>query len=309
MIDNLISSGMIWVGNDNAPQFTMGKDPRTFTKAQKGLVPGAAKARELCQLITDGRAGAIGTDLWFMEPKIDGIRALWCGDRFLSREGSSMECCSHIVSSMIYLEMLVGGPVFVDGEYLHPNGFDATLSDFRRKAGAGMFIAFDFLPMSSWSTGKPDPAWPIERRKMVLETVVREVNSPYLAFLPGQKLSPGAEGARMVCKVMETGMEGVVLKRVGSLYARGRGNEDMVRLKNRSTADITVVDQLDNGDLLCRGDAGTVRVRGVPKRDQVRIRQMMGVVSVIVEVSAPARVGARNQPLDFLRIREDKHRS
>lgn len=280
-----------------------------------GVVPGATAARELCMLLRDTTAVRAIADQpdWWLEIKIDGIRALWAGDRWVTREGVAMDCCSHIVAAALYIEELVGAPIFLDCEYTAPGGFDDTISEFRTGRGTGIAVAFDFLPFAAWQTGKPDPDWPIERRKAVLEAVVKEVNSPFLQFLPAQKVS-GIQGGRVIANICATGVEGVVLKRPGSLYTRGV-SDDARRIKAVDTVDLTVIEVLPaaNGkkaSLLClHADRRTIRVEGgTLSRDVADLINATRAAggTVIIEASYFVRDRAKGQRMCFSRIRTDK---
>jgi bifunctional non-homologous end joining protein LigD len=105
--------------------------------------------------------------------------------------------------------------VLIDGEAvaLRPDGH----SDFeaiRTKAGAATaaYVTFDLLQLD----GKDIRQHPIEDRRAELERIVTGAD----AILFSEPIS--AEGALVFAKACEMGLEGIVSKRVGSIYWSGR---------------------------------------------------------------------------------------
>jgi bifunctional non-homologous end joining protein LigD len=107
------------------------------------------------------------------------------------------------------------GHLLIDGEavVLRPDGH----SDFealRTKAGAtrASYVAFDLLQLD----GKDIRKHPIEDRRAELVRIVKGVDG----ILFSEPIA--AEGALVFTKACEMGCEGIVSKRVGSIYWSGR---------------------------------------------------------------------------------------
>jgi len=105
--------------------------------------------------------------------------------------------------------------VLIDGEAvaLRPDG-RSEFEAIRTKVGAAtaVYVAFDLLQLN----GKDIRRQPIEDRRAELERIVRGAD----AVLFSEAIA--AEGGLVFKKACEMGLEGIVSKRVGSIYWSGR---------------------------------------------------------------------------------------
>jgi bifunctional non-homologous end joining protein LigD len=177
-------------------------------------------------LATSGRPVG-GVDGWMVEPKLDGWRSIvtvhaGCLD-VRTRNGRDITDC------VPELEPLTAGSDLVlDGELIVGAG---RLSDFYRLAGrlagkptagseAVVLVAFDLL----WLGGEQLTARPYWDRRARLES---------LELAPVQVV-PSYDAATaddLLAACGEQGMEGVVLKRAGSVYRPGKRSGDWRKVK------------------------------------------------------------------------------
>jgi bifunctional non-homologous end joining protein LigD len=154
---------------------------------------------------------------WTHEVKHDGFRLLARkeGERVTlwTRHGTNftdrLPRVAEAVGKLSVEQALLDGEAVV----LRPDGH----SDFealRTNAGAtrASYVAFDLLQVN----GKDIRQHPIEDRRAELERVVTRAD----AILFSEPIA--AEGALVFRKACELGLEGIVSKRVGSIYWSGR---------------------------------------------------------------------------------------
>lgn len=134
----------------------------------------------LCQLGEDWRGDMPAGGLAY-EQKHDGWRALYMrgfdGEpRLYTRNGHRIEGTAHIVHRLRQLERAAGQPLVIDGEFQVDGSLEATKAWCERgwRAGgeAGLFHAFDVVPVVNWVTGGWDAPW-IERKAMLAKLAVR----------------------------------------------------------------------------------------------------------------------------------------
>lgn len=177
-----------------------------------------------------------------VEMKHDGIRALWrqaTGVRTL--EGGDFHAASHLVSGLAAIAEELGGDVVLDGEYMQPAGFEATLADFRRGRGTGIILLWDAVPGAVYDGRQP--SLPLRERRALLETAIARVTAAKRHAGVGlSRMSIGydAEGIELSAGVVwQDGYEGIVVKDLRSGYVRVRSDAWM-RLKRTATADVRV---------------------------------------------------------------------
>ncbi len=160
----------------------------------------------------------IASDAWVMEQKLDGHRIRIANDggqiRYLTRNGD--DYTKPISTAVRSIQVPEGWAL--DGELVGEE-----------------YFAFDILHEDIASN-------PIEDRRSLLEIMALS--------LPGVNVIPQArttdEKRTLVEYAIANGLEGVVVKRLGSRYPRGRGN-DWLKAKITPTADVVVLDVRDDG--------------------------------------------------------------
>jgi bifunctional non-homologous end joining protein LigD len=157
-----------------------------------------------------------GSD-WVHEVKHDGYRllartegqrvTLWTrhGTKFTDR----LPRIAEAVRSLPFEHALIDGEAVV----LRPDG-NSDFEAMRTKARAARasYVAFDLFQLN----GKDIRSQRLEDRRAELERVVRDA----VAILFSEPIA--AEGALVFEKACEMGLEGIISKRVGSIYWSGR---------------------------------------------------------------------------------------
>lgn len=157
---------------------------------------------------------------WAVEPKFDGWRATVEVDgerlRVWSRNGHDL------TDRVPSVRQLAGQRLVLDGELVTGGG---TLQDFYGLLGAlhhgrALFVAFDVLAVDD----APLVHLTYRARRAVLETL----------NLPGVTVVPSYAGEQLddlLAACDRGGMEGVVLKRLGSIYRPGQRSSDWRKVK------------------------------------------------------------------------------
>jgi bifunctional non-homologous end joining protein LigD len=166
---------------------------------------------------------------WVFEPKFDGWRVRVLVDapgvRVLTRGGMD------ITDRVPELKPLRIRPIpmVLDGELVAEAGraqdFYAITPPLRKRRDAASpgltFVAFDLL----WLNGRSLVDWSCEARRALLE----EVELPAGAIVTSRW--PGSEAARLIEACGDLGVEGIVMKRLGSPYRPGERSSDWCKLK------------------------------------------------------------------------------
>jgi ATP-dependent DNA ligase len=204
---------------------------------------------QLVQLVGEYR-GELPPGQWVASVKVDGWRAAWFRGidgkpRLWTRGGLPIEGVAHIAARCLAMEEAAGGPLFIDGEFQCGGTLLATKAWCERawKLGGcnGTFFAFDCLSSGDWQRGGTDQPW-LERQERLhalvdaTETLSREpgwvsgatgepVPERYVTALPGELIQSHAGVVRAAEEVWAAGGEGLVLKRIDSLYRRNRSSD------------------------------------------------------------------------------------
>ncbi|MBV9297952.1 MAG: non-homologous end-joining DNA ligase [Verrucomicrobia bacterium] len=167
---------------------------------------------------------------WFYEIKFDGFRALALRGgseaRLLSR--NEQDFGGKFTEVMDSLSRLDLEDAIVDGEIvaLDEKGLSSfqllQAFDLGQERPPVFYYAFDLLRLN----GRDLRELPIERRKAKLESLLTEVSGTirYSAIL-------GTDAGKLLDQARLFGLEGLIGKRVGSLYESGRATGNWIKLK------------------------------------------------------------------------------
>lgn len=154
-------------------------------------------ADQLCQLAGDYR-GALPAEGMAFEEKMNGWRAMFFRGhdgqpRLWTRNGHRIEGTGHIVHRLQLFERIAGQPLFIDGEFVVDGSLEATKAwcerGWRQGGEAGLFYAFDVVPVVNWVTGGWEKPW--HYRKAMLVKLAQEVETdPLLTW----EWRPGSHG-------------------------------------------------------------------------------------------------------------------
>ena len=164
---------------------------------------------------------------WLHEIKHDGFRIIArrdsAGVRLITRNGNDFTNRFPIIVAAV--TTLPGRSFLIDGEAIVTNGDGLAVFDLirhKRHGNAAVFVAFDLIELN----GEDLRRSPIENRKHKLAKLVRV---PDLGIVLNEHYEGDGEIVfKHACKL---GCEGIVSKRLGSLYRSGR-SPHWVKVKN-----------------------------------------------------------------------------
>lgn len=159
---------------------------------------------------------------WFMEEKIDGVRATYVDGQLLSREGAPIECAPHVFAELALLETRFGHAMMFDGEYQEPGGLPATLSVLAsrgRREAHGTFHLFDAVPLEEWRSNTSQ--LPLTARRASIVKAWADWRPQWVRLIEQQPATmAGAQAAAAL--IWKSGGEGILLKDGRSFYRRQR---------------------------------------------------------------------------------------
>jgi len=156
----------------------------------------------------------------FASPKLDGIRAVFLGGRFISRSLKDIPN-KHVQRLFGQLARQTSGLEQLDGELIvgspvAPDVFRTTSSAVMSHDGSPdvKFFVFDEIPM-----GK-DPGF--EMRSAALSRRIKKLGSELVTVVPQVKVLSAEDLLGLEAKWLAQGFEGVMLRRPDGLYKYGR---------------------------------------------------------------------------------------
>lgn len=169
---------------------------------------------------------------YWVSEKLDGVRAFWTGDRFLSRGGHEYRAPAWFTRGFPKQPL--------DGELWMGRGTFAELSGVVRKAvpveeewRRVRFMVFDL----------PVPGVPFDERLERLHAVVASVDSPFLSVVGQHRATTHDNLMERLDAVARAGGEGLMLRLGSSLYETGR-SDDLLKVKRYLDAEAVVVRHL-----------------------------------------------------------------
>jgi len=189
------------------------------------------------------------TDLtgWFISEKLDGVRAYWTGQQFLSRQGNVYHAPAWFTAGLPYVPL--------DGElWLDRKAFQRTVSIVRRQDQSDHWREIRFVVFDA-----PAAKGGFETRQEFLEATLCD-HQPQFARVLRQERCRGLQHLREeLCRITNFGGEGLMLRRPGSRYEIGRSST-LLKAKLFSELDAQVVEHLA-GQGRHRGRMGALLVR------------------------------------------------
>lgn len=279
-----------------------------------------AEQAELCQLVSDWR-GAVPIGGAIVEPKIDGMRALYLDGELCSREGSAIYGVDHILAALRSIEHELCVPTMFDGEFQVAGSFNATVAHFKAAGGrgnAGTFHVFDMIPMRTWRG--EDPCETLQARRAKLDAWISgmaPIEDNAIQLVPWAFMEDAAEIEAKARELIEAGGEGVVVKSALSTYRRNK-SANWQRIRRSLTLDVPITGfyplrENENRLGAIEGVLDGVRFKVAvgftdAERDELwRVRETL--VGVYMEVEA-LEITERGKPRQaaFVRLRFDKEK-
>lgn len=165
---------------------------------------------------------------WWLSEKLDGVRAYWDGEVFLSRLGN------RFYPPDWFVKTLPKEPL--DGELFGGRKkFQETVSIVRRQDGSDLWKRITFEVFDA-----PAHEGPFEERLEHCRNLVEQVSVPHFSVLDHLLCRDTAHLLAELKRVEELGGEGLMARQPGSGYQAGR-SYTLVKIKNFLDAEATVV--------------------------------------------------------------------
>lgn len=165
---------------------------------------------------------------WWMSEKLDGVRALWNGKQFLSRQGNIFHAPAWFTAGLPEMPM--------DGElWLARKAFQRTVSIVRRQSGGELWRELKFLVFDM-----PAAFGPFERRIMQARTCFSNCWTPYAELVKQATCRNLDHLQQELSRITAVGGEGLMLRQPGSSYEAGRSNT-LLKVKQMHDAEARVV--------------------------------------------------------------------
>lgn len=201
-----------------------------------GCVPAAAngstatrKAPKL--LLAETWDADIDVTGWWLSEKLDGVRALWDGRQFLSRQGNVFHAPAWFTASLPEASL--------DGElWLARKAFQRTVSIVRRHDGTDLWREVRFLVFDA-----PAVAEPFEKRQAYLYDSFAHRQPAYAELLVQERCRSAVHLEAELDRVGALGGEGLMLRQPDSQYVAGRSGT-LLKVKRFHDAEGRVVAHL-----------------------------------------------------------------
>jgi ATP-dependent DNA ligase len=194
----------------------------------------------------------------YIQPKLDGMRALWTGEKLLSRTGKSIEGVPTLVE---YLEKHYKD-FPLDGElYNHQKTFQEQISSIRRTVNIEEDLSIEYhiydLPIAHHTfqerhkllkekvkeTSRIKIVKTIRILKIKVMELPKEVNSITECNLDELVEKPISEEefSRYMNDFIEQGYEGAMLRNSTGVYTFGKRSSDLMKLKTFQDAEFPII--------------------------------------------------------------------
>jgi DNA ligase-1 len=167
-------------------------------------------------------------DGWWMSEKLDGVRAYWDGEQFLSRQGNRFHAPEW------FRQSLPASPL--DGElWIGRGAFQRTVSVVRRHDETDLWKEVSYLVFDA-----PAVAEPFEQRQKFLRSLLRGSRKVPVRALEHQRCKSIEHVREELQRIESLGGEGLMLRQPGSHYEAGRSHT-LLKVKSFLDAEARVV--------------------------------------------------------------------
>jgi DNA ligase-1 len=184
---------------------------------------------------------------WWMSEKLDGVRASWDGQQFLSRQGNRYHAPAWFIAGL--------PDVPLDGElWLDRKSFQKTVSIVRRQDEPATWRQVRFVVFDA-----PQVAAPFETRMAFVAATFQEQMPEYADVLTQQRCRGQTHLRDELARIEALGGEGLMLRQPESCYEAGRSST-LLKVKTFHDAEAVVVDHVA-GRGRHKGRLGALRVQ------------------------------------------------
>lgn len=168
---------------------------------------------------------------WASE-KLDGVRAYWNGEQFISRQGNVFHAPEW------FIEGFPKQPL--DGElWIARESFEQLLSAVIKDTP----IDEEWQKVSYRVFELPEAAGTFSDRIREMKALLASVDSPYLKLVDQYRVSSHAALMDKLDEAMDAGAEGLMLHHGSAVYSTGRSN-DLLKVKRYEDAEARVIKRL-----------------------------------------------------------------
>ena len=190
-----------------------------------------AKGKPALMLAKVYHPGVVLKDYWVSE-KYDGVRGFWDGEKLLTRGGELVTAPAWFTAGWPKTPM--------DGELWVGRGqFSKAVSTVRQHT-PGPTTDADWRGICFMVFDLPAQPGPFTDRILPLNTLVAQINQPWVRAVTQYKLADRAALQIQLKKTIKLGGEGLMLHRGDSLY-KGLRNDDLLKFKAHEDAEARVV--------------------------------------------------------------------
>ena len=166
---------------------------------------------------------------YLVSEKLDGIRAVWDGQQFTSRQGHPIHAPAWF--SQGFPQRLLDGELWIGrGQF---EQLSSTVRQTQPNDAAWRQVAYYVFEL-------PDAAGDFSQRAQKMVQIVQQAHSPYLKSLPQFRVKDRLALQRTLEKVVAQRGEGLMLHRADAPYLTGRSHV-LLKLKPQLDAEATVI--------------------------------------------------------------------
>ncbi|MBC6428047.1 MAG: DNA ligase [Cellvibrionales bacterium] len=184
---------------------------------------------------------------YWMSEKYDGVRALWDGEKLVSRGGTVYAAPPWFIAGL--------PPQAMDGElWLGRGRFEETVSVVRRKEPHAGWRDIKYMVFDLPQRGRA-----FRERYAAMQALRQDNANPYWQPVPQRPIASAAVLEQYYDEVVAGGGEGVMLRRIDSAHRAGR-SDDLLKIKPAAQAQAVVIGY-NPGKGKYTGLVGSLRVR------------------------------------------------
>ncbi|MCQ8890134.1 DNA ligase [Pseudoalteromonas carrageenovora] len=213
-----------------------------FTHAIYALQPDVL----LAKVYDESKHGNI--ENYLVSEKFDGVRAIWTGDKFVTRKGNAINAPSWFTEAL--------PQVWLDGElWIKRNNFARVSGIVRTKIPNN----HDWQSVTYQVFDMPDPSIPFSTRYQNYSQLVEKLNLPHIKAVKQHSFNSLQSLTSYFKGVTTQGAEGVMLHLASAKYKSGR-SDALLKLKPYLDAEAVVIEHLP-GKGKYQGMLGAIKVK------------------------------------------------
>ena len=238
---------------------------------------------------------------WWMSEKLDGIRAYWTGEKFLSRTGKE------ITPPQSFTQEMPKG-IILDGELCAGrNKFNLTSSIVRKTKDVEKYVD-DWTNNITYNVFDTVCDHPFERRMGILYDTIR--NFKFIKIVRQTKVKNQNHLNKELDKVLDKGGEGLMLRQPESMYERKR-SKSLLKVKKFHDMEVRIIGYREGtgkykgmlGSYECETKGGSKFNCGSGLNDDDRVNRLDVGMFITVKYFELSKEGVPRFPI-FMRVAE-----